>query len=374
MLRTFLLLLPAFSLLAACGTASPGDDDDASACSDGEDLEELQLSGRLYVDGDGGDASIHDSSFDTDTDSPLSGVSVQLFGAGDAQTGTSCDTGEFHFGDLAEGSYVLAPDLDVDGNCMQRNCTKRLPQALEEGAVKIVTMGDSVPVVGDDTLFPERLATLLEDLADIDNTNVAVGGSVSTQWLPGTANFENRLAPELSDADVVIMSIGGNDITQSLDASALQDPEGAVENTYELVAEIAENVRDTVSAMREINPDIDVVYCIYVDYGQASIFPWGIVANLVGQEAITDVLKTARESISVEEDILVADLFGASHQLDDPLDDYLADALHFNDRGHTLYAEEIFMTLGGFVIGDGPLNGQARANIGSTPSWSLATD
>jgi lysophospholipase L1-like esterase len=374
MLRKFLFVLPTLSLLAGCGVIDNNDDDDDLACSDGETLEEVQLSGRLYVDTDGEDASIHDSSFDEDTDSPLPGISIDLFGADGTQTGSSCDSGEFSFGDLDPGSYVLSPDLDIDGNCMQRNCTRRLPQALEEGAVKIVTMGDSVPVVGHNTLFPARLASLLEDLADIDNTNVAVGGTISTQWLPGTSNFESRLAPELPDADIVVMSIGGNDIMQSLDASALQDPEGTIESTYELVEQITENVRDTVTAMRDINPNIDVVYCIYVDYGQASTFPWGLVSNLVGQEAITEVLKTARESLSVEEGILIADLFGASHQLDDPLDEYLYDALHFNDRGHTLYAEEIFMTLGGFVIGDGPLGGQARANIGSTPSWSVAAD
>ena len=289
-------------------------------------------------------------------------------------SGTSCEGGDFHFGDLDDGSYVVAPELDVDGNCLQRNCAQRFPEAVQEGAVKIVTMGDSVPVVGDNTLFPSRLATLLGSLADVDNVNVAVGGTVSSQWLPGTSNFESRLAPELSDADVVVMSIGGNDIMGSLDAGALSDPEGAVEDTYELVEDIADNVRAMVEAMRDINPDLDIIYCIYVDYGQASVFPWGIVGNIVGAEAITDVLRTARASLAVEEGILLADLFGASHELEDPLDDYLYDALHFNDRGHTLYAEEIFQTLGGALIGDSPLGGEPRSPLGDEQSWSLVAD
>jgi lysophospholipase L1-like esterase len=373
MSRSALLLLSTLPLLFAC-TAGGGDDDDAPTCSDGSSFDDVQLSGLAYIDADSGDATIHDNSFDSGADTPIAGRSVRLFGADGITEGTSCEGGDFHFGDLSSGAYVLAPELDVDGNCMQRNCTQRFPEALTEGAVKIVTMGDSVPVVGHDELFPARLALLLGDLADIDNTNVAVGGTVSSQWLPGTSNFENRLAPELPDADVVVMSIGGNDIMANLDAGALQDPDAAVEQTYVIVAQIAENVRNTVAAMRDINPDIDVVYCIYVDYGQAAIFPWGIVANLVGQDEITSVLRTARESLSVEEGILIADLFGASHSLDDPLDDYLYDSLHFNDRGHTLYAEEVFMTLGGALIGDSPLGGQPRSDLGLAPSWSLGPE
>jgi len=373
MFRPALSLLIGLIFTVSC-TPAGGDDDDAPNCADGAELNDVQLSGLTYVDADGGDASIHDNSFDDQEDSPIAEVSVRLFGPEGVSEGSSCAEGDFHFGDLSDGAYVVAPELDVDGNCMQRNCTKRFPEAIAEGSVKIVTMGDSVPVQGDPVLFPARLATLLGDIADITNTNVAVGGTVSSQWLPGTSHFDNRLSPEIADADVVVMSIGGNDIMASLDVAALQDPEGTVEATYELVEQIAENVRSIVGGIREINADIDIIYCIYVDYGQAAVFPWDWVGNLVGQDAITSVLRTARESLSVEEDILIADLFGASHELDDPLDDYLADMLHFNDLGHTLYAEEVFLTLGGALIGDSPLGGQPRNNIGLSPTWSLASD
>jgi lysophospholipase L1-like esterase len=370
MSRSALLLFTFLLLTLGCSPT----DDDVVDCSDGSYLDSVQLSGLLYVDADESDGSIHDNSFDSDSDTPIAGSTVRLFGDTNLMVeGRSCADGNFHFGDLSAGAYVVAPELDVDGNCMQRNCTKRFPQAIAEGSVKIVTMGDSVPVQGDPVRFPARLATLLGDIADITNTNVAVGGTVSSQWLPGTSHFDNRLTPELADADVVVMSIGGNDIMASLDVEALLDPEGTIEATYELVQQIAENVRSIVDGMREINADIDVVYCIYVDYGQAG-GNWNIIGNMVGQEAITSVLRTARESLSVEEDILIADLFGASHELEDPLSDYLADMLHFNDRGHSLYAEEIFLTLGGALIGDSSLGGQSRDNIGLSPTWSLAPE
>lgn len=375
MFRPSFLLLCALPLVLACTTDGTLDDDDHPAdCSDGGDYDDLQLSGMFYVDGDSSDASIHEAGFDADADTPIAGGGVQLIGADGIIEGTSCEGGDFHFGDLDDGVYVVQPELDIDGNCMQRNCAQRFPTAIAEGSVKIVTMGDSVPVVGDDTLFPSRLALLLGSLADVDNTNVAVGGTVSSQWLPGSSNFENRLAPELPDADVVVMSIGGNDIMASLDAGALSDPEGTIAETYELVEQIAENVLAMVEAMRDINPDLDIVYCIYVDYGQSTVFPWGLVGNLVGAEAITDVLRTARDSLSVEEDVLIADLFGASHELEDSLDEYLADMLHFNDRGHTLYAEEIFLTLGGALLGDSPLGGGPRSPLGLEQSWSLAPE
>lgn len=370
MFRPTLLFLPALLFTFSCTPAS--EEEPAPPCADGADLGEVQLSGLAYVDADGGDASIHDNSFDNEEDSPIAGAAVRLFGPEGVSENSSCAGGDFHFGDLDEGAYVVAPDIGADGNCMQRNCTSRFPEALASGTVKIVTMGDSVPVTGHDTLFPERLATLLGGIADIDNTNVAVGGTVSDEWLPGTPHFDSRLAPELSDADVVVMSIGGNDIMATLDVSS--GLEAAVQAAHDSVQGIADNVRATVAGMRDINPDIDIIYCIYVDYGQASIFPWGFIGDLVGQEEITAILRAARESLSVEEGILIADLFGASHALEDPLDDYLFDSLHFNDLGHTLYAEEIFLTLGGALIGDSPLGGQSRDNLGLTPTWSLAAE
>ena len=118
-------------------------------------------------------------------------------------------------------------------------------------------------------MFPSRLATLIGDLADVDNRNVAVPGSLSTQWVPGTGYFEDKVKPNVADADVIIISVGGNDITSSLDISALQNIDKAIEDTYQLVSDIVENIRSMATEIRSINPDVDIVYCLYVDYGTA---------------------------------------------------------------------------------------------------------
>ena len=77
---------------------------------------------------------------------------------------------------------------------------RRARRRHRNGAIKLVTMGDSVPVVGDKPTFPDRLASLLGGLAPVENRNIAVGGTLSTHWLPGTSHCDNILLPEIADA------------------------------------------------------------------------------------------------------------------------------------------------------------------------------
>ena len=254
-----------FTLCAAlflCACSGNTDDTDTqeqpSDCPDTSTMAEPYLVGTLYTDADSADQSVHLSSFDASADTLLSGVSVDLIGADGTQETTSCDEGTFAFSNLADGTYVLAPD-HPDSRCLQRNCPQRFPQAIAEGEITIVTMGDSVPVVGDDPMFPTRLATLLEPLATVDNRNVAVGGTLSTDWLPGTTNFESKLGPNIEDADVIIISVGGNDIMGMLDIGAISNPDQAVADAYELLEEITENIDQIMQEIHSRNPDVDVV-------------------------------------------------------------------------------------------------------------------
>ena len=236
-----------------------------------------------------------------------------------------------------------------------------------------MTFGDSLPVEGSSPFFPERLADLLAPLAEVESENVARGGSISTQWLPGTTFFENRLLPQVGDADLIIASIGGNDIMGHIDAGALADPEGALAEIEVLVGEIVENVVAIADALREENPDVDFLYCLYVDYGSAtSTYPWSVADQFLAEGAIAALLESALVQVPKDSNLIIADLFGASQALDDPLDDYLYDSLHFNDRGQTLYAEEIFKVLGGVLIGESPLGGEPRSPLGLEKTYSFA--
>ena len=363
--------IAALSFLTSCASgAGLGDSGGQASCSSATVQSDAAVAGKLYYDSDGQDRSTYESGFEKDNDEPIAAVPLRLLHADGEMEASSCQDGSYAFNGLSDGVHLVVPD-PVDGDCLQKNCARRFPEAVAEGQVKIVTMGDSVAVVGSKPLFPKRVKSLFSDLVEIKNRNVAVGGSLSTQWVPGSSYFDTRLAPELSNADVVVMSIGGNDIVNSLDMAALQNPQKALDDLMVLIQGISDNVLETADAIKEINPDIDILYCLYVNYGNASISPWNLVNGLAPEDAVADLLSSARDSIGADEDIIMVDLFGASEQLDN-LDDYLADALHFNDLGHTFYAEEIFKALGGVLIGESPLGGAPRTPLGTTQNWSFS--
>ncbi|MEE2751899.1 MAG: SGNH/GDSL hydrolase family protein [Myxococcota bacterium] len=368
-LRGIFFLAPLAFSMAAC--APKADPDAPPRCETAEVGPGNATAGRLYIDSDGSDASTYSHAFDAEEDQPMAGKWLRLIGAdGEQETGT-CDDGTYAFSDLDDGTYVVAPDLSDSGTCLQKNCATRFPAAIDEGEVVLLTWGDSVPVIGNPPFFPKRLKKLLGDLASIDSRNVAQGGSVSTDWLPGTNLYENQLLPNIADADVVLVSIGGNDILYAMQNVDITDIEGAIEQGYELIAEIFENVLTTVEALKAENPDIDVVYCLYVDYSIATEGTWGLADMFLPEGTISSLLESARALVGAEDSMLRADMFAASHELEDPLDDYMYDDLHFNDRGQTFYAEEIFKTLGGVLIGESPLAGEPRSPLGTSHDYSF---
>jgi lysophospholipase L1-like esterase len=272
--------------------------------------------------------------------------------------------------DLEDGSYLVSIEPE-EGDCGQHNCPTRLPRAIEEGQLDILTLGDSVPVTGDRPFFPSRLKDLLDPIINVNSTNVAIGGTLSGDWLPDGEYFDDLVVPNLDEADVVVISVGGNDILASLDSSALSDPEGAVEDIRELIAETGLNVIAIADGIRAVNPDIDIVFCLYVNYELATISPWDLLPLVVDPGVFAGLLEGARDEVFGTEDIILVDLFGASFELES-LDDYLFDSLHFNDYGHTFYAEELFRALGGLLVGENPLGGNPRSPLGLEHNWSFA--
>jgi len=47
------------------------------------------------------------------------------------------------------------------------------------------------------------------------------------------------------------------------------------------------------------------------------------------------------------------------------------DSLHFNNLGQTLYAEEIFKSLGGVLVGPSPLEFNQRSPLGLETAFSV---
>jgi len=287
---------------------------------------------------------------------------------------TPCDDGSYAISDLPEGPALVVPPTLEGQRCTGRNCTHSFAAAVASGHAVMVVLGDSIPVIGDRPLFPDRLVTLFDGLVDIENRNVAVAGSTSPQWLPGQRNFDQRLAPVMADADLIIISIGGNDILEYISNPALlANIPAAVEGAKALVATIVERVVTIVQAIRAVNPGVDVVYCLYPDYTQATTHQlWGLAGRLLGAGTMRDVLETALLAVpeTADSDILIADMLHGWEGLDVGL--LLYDTLHFNAAGQTLYAEEIFETLGGVRFGPSPFGELGHTPLGDHHDYGYA--
>ncbi len=305
--------------------------------------------GHVYRDADGSDRSRYAGGF-ARPDTPLEGVALRLLGS-DLEL-ESCPGGDYTFA-APEGLYVVAPEAH-EGDCSQRNCTTRFPDAVEEGFVKIVTLGDSVPVLGATETFPARVAELVSALVDVQEVNLAVSGTQSSDWTPGGTRFE-QVRDELTDADVVLVSLGGNDVLNFASTADLGDLGALLMGAQATVDQVAANVRDIAAEIRVENPDADVVFCLYPDYSQAMQTPPWSDLGFLPPGIVSGLLVRARDNFAPEDDIVLVDLFGLTPALPLPLDDYLDDALHFNDVGHDLYAHEVFRALGGVIVGPSPL-------------------
>ncbi len=368
----FPVLVLGWMLLSPLGCLMrPPGEENLPDCETAETTDGVGVRGRLYVDADATDSSLYDQEWDAEADTPVGARTLTLRGASSTETTGSCADGTYAFNDLEDGVYLLEADADGE-HCLQKNCPRNLGAAVDDGELVMLTWGDSVPAYGGSPYFPKRLKNMLSDLVDVENRNVAEPGSESTDWLPGATYYEQHLVPNIADADLVIMSIGGNDLVAELSGVDLSDSDGAVEQAYALMAEILENVRVTVEALRELNPNADYVYCLYVDYSMSTIGGWGLADLFLPEGTVTQLISDARDLVGVDDDLLLTDMYGASHTLDAPLDDYMVEELHFNSSGHTFYAEEIFKTLGGVLVGESPLGGDPRTPLGEEHNFSFA--
>lgn len=333
--------------------------------------DEAQVQGYVYVDTNNNDQSTYVGGYEDGTDTPIAGAQLTLFSSTGTQAATTCEDGRYGFAGLSDGVHLVAAEPS-EQPCTQRNCTKQLPVAIESGQVTMLTIGDSVPVLGDAFTFPGRVANLLGELAEVEDRNEAVSGSKSTEWIPGTSYFEQRVRPNLADTDLVVISVGGNDVLELISSVDLGNIIQVLAEAEILVADIAENVRTIKTEIHAENPDVDVVYCIYVDYSLATeTSPWDLTEFLPAG-TIHDLLVQARELVEADDELIVVDLLEASQTLPMALDDYLADALHFNDAGHTLYAEEVFKALGGVLLGPSPLSGAPITPLGTEHSYGYS--
>jgi len=287
-------------------------------------------------------------------DAPLAGVDIYLLDGATEQQMVTTDRGCFLFDGLEPGTYLVDVGIDPERKCTSTNQALRIPDAVREGAVHVVAIGDSLGVEGSDLPYPERLAVRFSEMVEATCTNISVSGSATWQWLPcgETGYFEDRLAPLLPDTDVLTIALGANDLIPYVPEGPPYDPVEIISHFFEhpeYLFNIIPNIVTIANGVREINPDCDIVYVIYMNVANCTamaelIYPFQPLASFVMELG----LGLFRRVIGRVEGIVLADMLGALG--DTWLDPYLIDEVHPNDEGHQLYADEIFRALGGVVI------------------------
>ena len=332
--------------------------EDIPPCPDPEELLEPAVGGLVYEDGDESAMSFHAQAMQPCDDGPLAGVPVQLIGTDEVWNDTTCPNGRFSFGAVADGVYLLTVDPGEERICTSHSLARRFPEAVLDGEVTIVTFGDSIPVYGGEPHFPAILEALITPLATVDNRVVARPGSTSSEWVPGTNYFENRLVPHLADADIVIGSIGGNDLGEffgvydtSFDREELVAKIGEFP---EFLEEVTARIVTTLEEIRVQAPQADIVYITYCNYGRSQ--PWqelsGEYAGLA-EFGLDNALRIMRQRIGEVESVLLADMYSGTAGED--LTPYLWDEIHLSTEGAVRWAREIFQVLGGVIVGEDEL-------------------
>ncbi len=309
--------------------------------------------GLVYHDGNSSSRSEYYQWVDS-FDATLPGIDVHLLDGAGEQHAVTTDHGFFLFDGVAPGTYLVDVGIDPARKCTSTNQALRVPDAIREGAVHVVAIGDSLGVEGSEVPFPERLAARFSEMVDATCANLSVSGSATWQWLPGAESgyFDDRLAPVLPETDVLTIALGGNDLDVYVPEGPPYDPVAIIQHFLEnpeYLLNIIPNIVTIVGAVRAINPDCDIVYVIYMNVANSTamselIDPFQPLASFIMKIA----LGLFRGILGQVEGIVLADMLGALG--DTWLDPYLIDEVHPNDAGHQLYADEIFRALGGIVI------------------------
>ena len=185
--------------------------------------------------------------------------------------------------------------------------------------------------------YPELLPEALGRRArGIEVVNLAEPGTTAGDWRPEGSLFDERLAPELGATDVVVVTLGGNDMERALGATDGLDglERAGVARARKGLERFESRLGDLFVTIRARDPDTAIVYVGYPDYSEASVWretagATGAIALELGLEALTAAAGRA------EPDLLVA--------MDDAtaragVDSLLADAEHLSPAGHELYA------------------------------------
>ena len=335
--------------LVACGGSNS--EPEPQGCDYAEGQNEPAITGVLYHDQDQGDLSLYEAGYHRG-DAFAVDQQVRLIGANLSRSFSTCEDGFFAFGALEPGLYFVGPDLEAGQWTGSKNLSPRLSAAIDRGSLKVVTIGDSLPVWGEGTRFPELLAQRLSELVEVEAINAAVACTESSDWTPGKTRFEN-LREDFASADLLLISLGGNDVLYfASDKLQEGDLDGLFNGLNDFVLEVMDRVRLIVGEARLENPDLDVAYLLYPNYGRSDTWAaWiGEAMQPTVVAKLAEAIELIRSSMAPEDRMMLVDLYSAWADVE-PLDDLLVDELHFNAAGHDWAANEFLQALGCARVG-----------------------
>ena len=234
------------------------------------------------------------------------------------------------------------------------------PAPLLADGDRVLLIGDSLATVAPPTytdLLPEAAAK--QGVKGVETINLAEPGTTSADWLPGTPLFEERLAPELGDADLVLITVGGADPFLQVVATdrdqhevgvadgveALGTGASAANGAFAAIEASGRNMRKTFAAIRRANPKTSIAYVAYPDYSAATAWQQNgsgaTVALGVGLGALLDAAADAGPDA-------VVDMLAETDAHKGGVDSLLADDPEYlGPAGHQFYAERIAALLAG---------------------------
>jgi lysophospholipase L1-like esterase len=227
-----------------------------------------------------------------------------------------------------------APTGAAEGDPEERSSALR-------GGERVVFIGDSLALQAPPN-YPELLpAALGERAPGVETLNLAEPGSTAADWREGSELFEGRLAPELDDADLVVVTVGGNDLQEAIGGvdgiDALSRAAASGGAALDAIDRVGRHQRRTFDAIRARAPGTAIAYVGYPDYASASAWrESGDTAGTFALELGLDALFAA--AAGAEPDLLI-DMRAATERAG--VDSLLADGEYLAPAGHRLYARRL---------------------------------
>lgn len=234
-----------------------------------------------------------------------------------------------------QGESVTTPQQDEQG---REQASRELPPLPDE--LKITAIGDSLAKgTGDNTGsgFVRRSIQILNDggrKSELLN-NLAINGLTTETLLPKLE--EKGVQYALQQADLILLSIGGNDLFQGsgIIESAKSGLEGLdPKQLMQAVPQASQRLKEILKQLRVINPDARVIYV-------GLYHPFGDLKELLlpGNVAVSTWNYAAQQVVNSDPNMMMVPTFDL---FQGKLDVYLSsDHFHPNGEGYEAIAKRI---------------------------------